>query len=96
MFTHLAETLSGDWVITRKHTDDPDAETELARFNTSATTEGSFAHGWMLEAAAQFAARMDVGRDGVCVRSHSTAHRNHMQGLVIDEGGVVYGGEVGA
>lgn len=88
--TILAETLSGDWVVTRTHSDEPSAETELARFNASATTPRTFGYWTMLRLAAQAAVSLDIERDGIAVQSPSRKNRKQMEQFVRDSAGTVF------
>lgn len=89
MTTILAETLSGDWVITREHPEQPDVETELARFNASAVAPNTIAEEAMLQVITTTAARLDVLREGIRVQSHDDKSRRAMQARLIDQGAVV-------
>lgn len=89
MSTILSETLSGDWVITREHPEDPDAEVELARFNVSATEANTDARLRMLFTIPQCAASLDKYREGIRVQSHDVQNRRFMQNALIDLKAVV-------
>lgn len=79
----LAQTLSGDWVITISNPEEPGEETELARFQTGTATAPNTAARAAMESAAAVAAIMaSIDGSPVDVRSHNTADRSRMQALV--------------
>jgi len=80
----LAQTLSGDWVITIENPFEDGFETEIARFETSATAAGSPAFNTLIECAAACANRMarTLGDCKLKVSSHSAANREWMIGQV--------------
>jgi hypothetical protein len=80
----LAQTLSGDWVLTTDNPFEDGFETELARFETSATAAGSPAFNILVHCLAKAANTMarELGGKNLRVRSHSSANRDWMTALV--------------
>jgi hypothetical protein len=81
----LAETLSGDWVITVPNPEEEFCSTEFARFEVSSTAEGTPARAAIMRAAAYTA--LSLAFEGrVLVQSHSTDNREAMTRVVMAHG----------
>lgn len=81
--TILAQTLSGDWIVTIPNPEESGWETELARFQTGTATAPNTPARAALELAAAAAAVMaSIDGSPIDVRSHNSDTRDHMQALV--------------
>lgn len=89
MNTTLAQTLNGDWIILRSHTDEADTQTEVARVNTSIAKPGSPARLALEVGVAKLSVNIDVRREGIRVESHQPDHREQMKGLILSSYGIL-------
>lgn len=76
----LAQTLSGDWVVTTPNPEEDGWSTELARFETGSATAPHSPARAALEMAAAFAAVTSaLGGEKIVVRSHDSEARANME-----------------